>query len=109
MKKILLVICVFFLCGCACAKTARRNNDLLLTLNIGQGKQEVLQIMGNPSRNERYSSGGKETEIWYYRTDVDIYGSEDDNFTPVVFENGKLAGWGRNFYDERIEYQSQIQ
>jgi hypothetical protein len=32
-----------------------------------------------------------------YRTET--YGDGDGSYTPVVLVDGKVTGWGRNFYD----------
>ena len=105
MKKVLLVFIIFFLAGCSYGKIAKRNNDLMLTLNMGQAKQEVLHVMGNPSKSEQYFRGGKQIEVWYYRTSSFETGgwNSDDYFTPMVFQDGKLVGWGKDFYSQKIE------
>jgi len=104
MKRILLFFVIFLLAGCCYGKTAKKNNELMLTLDPGQTKQEVLKVMGNPSKNERYSSDSKEVEVWFYRTSSFFSGGwdPDDYFTPLVFENGKLSGWGRDFYAQKV-------
>lgn len=108
MKIILVTALVCLLCGCGYFKTAERNNELMLTLKTGQTKEEVLKIMGEPSKNEKYAIGGKDTDIWFYRTDWDIYAMDADNFTPMVFEDGKLACWGKDCYEQKIEFHSEI-
>jgi len=109
MKRVLVIMLALFLCGCGYMKAAKKNNDLMLTLKTGQTKDQVLGIMGDPSRNEKYNTNGKNIDVWFYRTDTDIYALEDDNFTPVIFEDDRLVGWGRNLYEEKIEYRSMIQ
>jgi len=33
-----------------------------------------------------------------------IYGTADSDFTPVVFrQDGKVIGWGRNFFTKYVE------
>jgi hypothetical protein len=109
MKKILLFFMIFVLAGCSYSRIAKRNNQLMLTLNPGQTKQEVLKIMGGPSRNERYSLDKKQIDVWYYRTDSFLTGSWDDDeyFTPMVFEDGILVGWGKDYYDEDQRHGNQ--
>ncbi len=106
MRLISVLIIASLLCGCASMESAKKNNDLMLTLETGQTKGRVLGIMGSPSRNETYAINGKNVDVWFYRTSYDIYALEDDNFTPVIFEDDKLAGWGRNLYQQKIEYRS---
>jgi len=104
MNKFLVVVLAMLLCGCAAIDSAKKNNDLMLTLKTGQAKDEVLKIMGNPARNENYSRGGKEVQVWYYRTNYDIYALHDDNFTPLVFKDDKLACWGNDCYRQEVEF-----
>lgn len=79
-----------------------RNNNNLMTIKIGMTQEQVLQHMGQPERSEGYKWGS----AWLYRTAMTsgIYGTADSDFTPVVFdENGKLVGWGRNFFAEHVK------
>lgn len=84
------------------------NNQNLLTLKIGMRQGQVQQHMGQPERSEGYEWGS----AWLYRTAMTsgVYGTTDSDFTPVVFdENGKLVGWGRNFFIEQVKrYQIKI-
>ena len=104
MKKLILIFIVLILAGCSYGKIAQKNNDLMLKLSIGQSKEDVLKLMGNPSRSEKYTLASKETDIWFYRTNSFMSGGwdSDDYFTPVIFENGRLAGWGQDFYDQKM-------
>lgn len=80
----------------------RRNNDKLLNLKIGMFKDNVIILMGKPERSEGYAWGS----ALLYRTAMTtgVYGTADSDFTPVVFnENGKLVGWGRNFFTEHVK------
>ncbi len=109
MEKILVLLLCLGIAGCTYGEIAQRNSNKMLTLNKRQTKQEVLQVMGNPHRNEKYDMNGKDVDIWFYRTSWSEDGLEtDDEFTPMVFEDGKLIGWGRNFYDQKIKLQSEI-
>jgi outer membrane protein assembly factor BamE (lipoprotein component of BamABCDE complex) len=111
MKKVILIFAVFLLFGCSYEKIAKKNNELMLTLDRGQTKQEVLKIMGNPSKNEKYFADNNEMDVWFYRTSSFVSGGwdSDDYFTPMVFENGKLTGWGNDFYEQRkIDFQAMI-
>jgi outer membrane protein assembly factor BamE (lipoprotein component of BamABCDE complex) len=79
-----------------------RNNKNLINLKIGMTQEQVQQHMGQPERSEGYEWGS----AWLYRTAMTsgVYGTADGDFTPVVFdENGKLIGWGRNFYTEYVK------
>ena len=78
------------------------NNKNMMALKIGMSQEQVLQHMGQPERSEGYEWGS----AWLYRTAMTsgVYGTADSDFTPVVFdEEGKLIGWGRNFFTEHIK------
>jgi outer membrane protein assembly factor BamE (lipoprotein component of BamABCDE complex) len=86
-----------------------RNNENMMTLTIGMTKDQVAAHMGQPERSEGYEWGS----AWLYRTAMTsgIYGTADSDFTPVVFDqNGKLVGWGRNFFIEHVRrYEIKLQ
>lgn len=109
IRNFLLIIAILCLCGCSVFKEAKKNNEAMLSLNAGQTKEEVLKIMGNPAKTEKYFLRGVDTDIWYYRTAVDIYGIEQDNFTPIIFEDGELIGWGKDYYQKKIAYRSELE
>lgn len=82
--------------------TIRENNEKLLSLKIGMIQQETRQVMGSPERSEGYEWGS----AWLYRTAMTsgVYGTADPDFTPIVFDNnGKVIGWGRNFFTEHVK------
>jgi hypothetical protein len=120
MKKLFALTLAVCLSGCvgspiastlkydSVQQTIKRNNDALLSIKVGMTKDEVLKVMGKPERSEGYQWGS----VWLYRTAMTsgIYGTSDSDFTPVVFdESDKLAGWGRNFFTERVKnYEIEI-
>lgn len=93
------------------------NRDRLRKLNIGMTKEEVTRIMGertfyqkspefivpNPYRIESYlAPDGTKYELQSYYSDLN---QEDqkltkDEMTPLMFENGKLIGWGWIFVEQ---------
>jgi len=77
-------------------------NRGFLQLEVGMTKDEVRQILPNPRRRE-VTQGG--TEYWFYLTEWARRGDQtrDDCITPVAFVDGKVVGWGRNFYVNREE------
>lgn len=112
-------------------KLRAENRQNILKLNIGMNKKEVLDIMGyksvtdkyanwekvtvtNPYRSEILQGEGKTLEVIYYYTDtkhetnVDSWGwsqpspVSDDELTPVVFDGGKVIGWGWRFLQDNI-------
>jgi hypothetical protein len=129
MKKVVVVSVLFVLiAGCTSSldrvRTANRRN--LLKLSVGMTKEQTLAIMGNksgggrfgePTVNSPYKSEilqGKDKtfEVLYYYTDIKsaIYIANpatitDDELTPLVFDNGKLIGWGVDFLEDIKKYK----
>jgi len=69
----------------------------LMKVQVGMNRDEVIALMGQPQKREAY---GK-TEFLIYRTDY--RGTNDDgNFTPIAIVDGRVAGWGRNYYDNAV-------
>ncbi|MHB9020118.1 MAG: DUF3192 domain-containing protein [Minisyncoccota bacterium] len=104
-KTLLLLLLVPMLNGCGLAMLVKdsENRDKLNQLEVGMSKQQVIEIMGNPYRREAYSN----TEYLLYATDRWNRSSDDAYaFTPIAIENGKVVGWGSNYFQkqkERIE------
>ncbi|MFC1699984.1 DUF3192 domain-containing protein [Candidatus Omnitrophota bacterium] len=99
MKKIIISTCIlFFLTGCAAvtrgipaAIRRGRMNDLKLKMT----QAEVHDLMGKPYKTEAYPPN---KEVWFYYTEWQMDGyTTDDEFTPIVFEDGAVVGWGWNF------------
>jgi outer membrane protein assembly factor BamE (lipoprotein component of BamABCDE complex) len=70
------------------------HTQAIMKLQVGMSRDEVLSLMGQPQRREAYGSN----EFLIYRTDY-RGGNESADFTPVAIVNGKVVGWGRNYYD----------
>ena len=111
---VLTVLAALSLVGCAGSRVANMkiadvNRDNLLELNVGQSKSQVLSIMGKPHKTEAYSMYGDNLEFWLYITQGggSMY-LQDHNFTPLAFRDGKLQGWGRNYYDRAIKVEAEI-
>ena len=95
-----------------------RNAEGLAKLTAGLGKQTVMEMMGtepskgvfmwidNPYRSETLTGkDGKSYEVlYYYYTDLKQRDDKitDDELTPLVFQGGKLIGWGYPFLDQRV-------
>ena len=124
MKTISVVILTLILVGCAGSPAwrsmrissteseARINNEKIMNLNIGQSRQEVLEVMGMPAKREVYQLGNQSViEFLFYRTSGwsgTDWGDKDYQFTPLAFENNKLVGWGRNYYDNIVRASIEI-
>ncbi|MFC1475939.1 DUF3192 domain-containing protein [Candidatus Zixiibacteriota bacterium] len=86
---------------------AKRNNEKMMLIEVGQDKEMVVGIMGPPTRREAYQlEDDKTIEFLFYRTtgwSPSELGDRDHQFTPVAIESGKLVGWGRNYYEQIIK------
>jgi hypothetical protein len=124
MKKAAVVSILFMLiAGCTSSldrvRTANRRN--LLKLSVGMTKEQATAIMGHksgggrfgePTVNSPYKSEilpGKDKtfEVLYYYTDIEsnVYTANPatipaNELTPLVFDNGKLIGWGADFLED---------
>ncbi len=64
-------------------------------LELGMSKAAVTRLLGVPGRTEGFFTAGKQVVIWTYRLG-DTGGHQV--LTPLVFENGRLSGWGDAYY-----------
>jgi len=111
MKKIFIsivgVLCLSFFSGCATWQMEmKKNNENLLKLEMGMSKEDVMAIMGKPTFNEAYQSlhGRSVVILFYYTQRKWADGSRTkDETTPIIFEDGKLVGWGDEFYKAKME------
>lgn len=94
------------------------NRGNLKRLAVGMTKEQAMAIMGtrtfrdeddgdfvvpNPYRSESYQAlDGTMYELLSYYTDLNQsdYKLSKDEMTPLIFENGKLIGWGWVFVDK---------
>ncbi len=94
-----------------------QNTENLKKLAVGLKKGVVMEMMGtepskgvfmwidNPYRTETFTGkDGKTYEVLYYYTDLKQRDDKiaDDELTPLVFEDGKLIGWGYPFLDQKV-------
>ena len=112
MKHIWLVCFVVLALCCGCEsvnpyRIAEKNINNSKNLRVGMTKAEVLQIMGEPLKNESFNK----PDLWYYYYDcnwLDGLTTEEECF-PLVFRDGKLIGWGNRFYTAwRLEHKDTI-
>jgi hypothetical protein len=113
-STISLATVVFFtvvlISGCQTYE-ANRNASNMYKLQTGQTKEQVLAIMGKPSKTETHTIQGKPVEFWLYQTEASHHkrhGSKQSDYTPLVLQDGVLQGWGRNHYDEVDRTQQDI-
>ena len=123
MKPYYLLMTAVLLTGCG--NLYLEPGELLRTenaaninkLSVGMSQATVTELMGsepakglfywvdNPVRSETLTDkDGKSYEVLYYYTDLKQRDDKitDDELTPLVFENGKLIGWGYPFLDRKV-------
>ena len=81
---------------------AKKNVENSRNLRVGMTKNEVIEIMGEPIRDEKFCS----PDLWFYYIEM-VWGDgliTPEECMPLVFEDGKLIGWGNDFYlDHQIK------
>ena len=96
----------------------KNNNANMAALTVGMTKAQALETMGPAAKMEvhKTKSGGG-MEFLFYRTeaakpDYLLQGEwgnvTDRHWTPICIIDGKLEGWGRNFYDDTIEIRKEV-
>ena len=80
------------LIACGCAHKAEVRNQNIMNLQMHMSRDEVRSIMGEPNAIE--TRGG--VEFWLYRADD---AQDPRNNVPIGFVNGRVAGWGRTYYE----------
>jgi hypothetical protein len=81
-------------CGLIISQT---NNSRLMNVQVGMSRDELISIMGLPKKREAYGR----TEFLIYQTGLGATEAERD--TPIAVVDGRVAGWGRNYYDSAIK------
>jgi len=123
MRRIIPILLVLVLAGCGTLMLdpidvlRDQNHENLQKLSTGMRKDVAMEMMGtepakglfqwvyNPHRTETVTGkDGKVYEVLYYYTDLKQRDDKitDDELTPLVFEDGKLIGWGYSFLDQRV-------
>ena len=110
MKKIILLLFIAAIAG-GCSlnpyHVSKVNVENSKKLRVGMTKSEVLAIMGEPEKNETFNR----PDIWFYYFNtnwIDGFVTEDECF-PVIFKDGKVAGWGNAYYTRsRVENRKKI-
>jgi Protein of unknown function (DUF3192) len=91
---------------------AYENNKKLADLKPDRTTEEVTKLMGPPDKIETYRGKNNEAILtyWYITKGLDEYtnrGWNKDNFTPFIFVDDRLSGWGWNQLDtaaQRYEF-----
>ena len=88
------VLTGLLLCLSGCCSEAARNMARAQQLRTGMTKAQVLKIMGEPVK-ETFATPDR----WYYFVKpvwADGLTTEEECL-PLIFEKGRLAGWGRRY------------
>ena len=104
MKKALgsVIVCMLVLSMVSCSNVGRENRSRMMLLKLGMDREQVLSVMGMPYKNEACRTrGGQAVETLFYGTgSTPVF--PHASLTPLVFENGRLAGWGKEVYEARV-------
>jgi outer membrane protein assembly factor BamE (lipoprotein component of BamABCDE complex) len=89
---------------------AEENREKMVNLKIGMSKAQVMAAMGRPRKTESYQIEGQNLEFWLYLTEgrTPYESLSDKHFTPLAFTDGKLVGWGRNYYERVLKLKHDI-
>ena len=88
-----LVVVVVSGCGIARQVKSREAHGHFMQLQVGMDKEAVLALMGSPYAREAYG----DAEFLIYETNH-WANDERKRFTPILFKNGKVVGWGQKYY-----------
>jgi hypothetical protein len=77
----------------------------LWKLRLGMSAADVQKAIGSPAHHEAFESvQGHQIYVFFYPGDRDVAaGVRAIGETPVIFENGRLVGWGRSFYQKKLD------
>mgnify|MGYP000079257890 CR=1 FL=1 len=83
-------------------KEQRINKQKIAQLEVGDSYESVRQEMGTPEFNEAYTSGSRDYQVLFYRTNHRHSDGETtkDECTPLIFVDGKLVSWGHKAYNK---------
>lgn len=111
-----LVAVAIALTGCAGSpyKTGMRaseNKQNMIGLKPDMSTEQVTKLMGTPDKTEMYRGKNNEAILTYlYITEGKDSKSRrwnESNYTPLIFVNDRLSGWGWNALDteaKRFEF-----
>ncbi|MBN2479743.1 MAG: DUF3192 domain-containing protein [Parachlamydiales bacterium] len=106
MKKVFfsLLLLIFSSCSTNSIQSgalAEQNRINILDLRVGMNQEDVLDVMGHPYDKEFRKVGNVQYEVWLYITKATFLGQSQlitRNFTPLVFRDETLKGWGWQYY-----------
>ena len=99
------VAVVVALVGCSgspykTGKRASENKQNMISLKPDMTIEQVVELMGSPDKTEMYRGKNNEAILNYlYITegkDSESRRWNESNYTPLIFVNDRLSGWGWN-------------
>ena len=93
-------------CSGELIQQAFTNASNMAQVSIGMEKQAAFAVMGVPQKYESFAlKDDRVLEAMFYRTgSEDCYGASDaEPFTPLVFKDGILIGFGADYYRVMIK------
>jgi len=84
-----------------CAEPAAVQSEKLSAIKVGMARQEVLEVLGPPQRQEIYGP----TEFLIYSADGMSHTALID-FTPIAIVDDHVTGTGRTLYAAVVEAHS---
>lgn len=93
MKAGMMGAALLILSGCVSEAAANMENAK--SLRVGMTKEQVLKIMGKPVQ-ESFTTPDR----WFYFVNSVWFDglTTEDECMPLIFEKGRLAGWGNRYY-----------
>ena len=86
------------------------NNDRILTLQRSMTPEQAINHIGpsgirsipNPLKSEMYPADNVIFRILYYYSQRQVEDGiiSDNELMPIVFKDGKLDGWGWNYWED---------
>ncbi len=100
-----------FLAGCAgsplqTSVEAEKNRMQIGDVRLGMNQAFVRNIMGPAYKKEIRIINAREYEVWYYLTKGTLLDQTrylDENFTPFIFSENALVGWGWKYFNRLFE------
>lgn len=72
---------------------------------VGMKYDRVIQLLGQPYKKEKIVKNNIEYDVQYFPRGNSVYKTRhiDKNFTPLVFYQGNLKGWGWTYFNAFFE------
>ncbi|MBI4706549.1 MAG: DUF3192 domain-containing protein [Candidatus Omnitrophica bacterium] len=118
VRMIIFIACVLTFCGCSLDKnrpvrfsvgmSKRAVVDMVgkdkIRTGYTWGADDVSQGYGDRYKSEVFDNHDAELEVLYFCANPDKTASEmsESEMIPLIFKDGFLAGWGRDYYEKSI-------